>query len=371
MGVRAHAVRGPRIIRRRRRAHPARRTQPRRARVQARRPAARDNDRTRGTELDLSGEGRWILNPGSVGQPRDGDARAAYLLIDEEAERADYRRIEYPFERTQEEIRERGLPEPLAERLAAGSRSLPFESSDSSDASSASPWSSFDSSSLSRRLRLGRRCPRPGRHLASSKSSSSASSACSSCFLHERSDLACCFLDSLFLRCRPGRQPRPRRRRGRELRRLEGCAVIVVSDVCREGGRRRNTRSTNLMEELYPFGGTTLTRIPHGESRDSRANAAGSSLTKAKTPSAVRPETTGAPIVFEDEGFDDAFDNLCRSPVRRDHRRTRSTSKFFCDGRICVNGKLFVRITNLDDPGDSCSTSPGQPYHADQRTGRG
>ena len=73
-----------------------------------------------GTELDLSGEGRWILNPGSVGQPRDGDARAAYLVIDGGAERAGYRRVEYPVERTQEEIRERGLPAPLAERLAHG-----------------------------------------------------------------------------------------------------------------------------------------------------------------------------------------------------------------------------------------------------------
>ena len=73
-----------------------------------------------GTELDLSGESRWILNPGSVGQPRDGDARAAYLLLDVEGQRARYRRVEYPVERTQEEIRERGLPEPLAERLAQG-----------------------------------------------------------------------------------------------------------------------------------------------------------------------------------------------------------------------------------------------------------
>jgi predicted phosphodiesterase len=71
-----------------------------------------------GTELDLSGDGRWILNPGSVGQPRDGDSRAAYLLIDND--RVRYRRIEYPVERTQEEIRERGLPEPLADRLAHG-----------------------------------------------------------------------------------------------------------------------------------------------------------------------------------------------------------------------------------------------------------
>jgi predicted phosphodiesterase len=73
-----------------------------------------------GTALDLSGESRWILNPGSVGQPRDGDARAAYLLLDLEGQRASYRRVEYPVERTQEEIRERGLPEPLAERLALG-----------------------------------------------------------------------------------------------------------------------------------------------------------------------------------------------------------------------------------------------------------
>jgi diadenosine tetraphosphatase ApaH/serine/threonine PP2A family protein phosphatase len=73
-----------------------------------------------GTELDLAGSERWILNPGSVGQPRDGDPRAAYLVLDLDANRADYRRVEYPVARTQEEIRERGLPEPLAERLAQG-----------------------------------------------------------------------------------------------------------------------------------------------------------------------------------------------------------------------------------------------------------
>jgi predicted phosphodiesterase len=74
-----------------------------------------------GTEIDLSAAGgRWILNPGSVGQPRDGDPRAAYLLLDEERQRADYKRIEYAIERTQEEIRDAGLPEPLAERHAHG-----------------------------------------------------------------------------------------------------------------------------------------------------------------------------------------------------------------------------------------------------------
>lgn len=72
-----------------------------------------------GTEIDL-GEGRWLLNPGSVGQPRDGDPRAAWLLLDPDAGRASFRRVPYPIERTQQEIRERRLPDALAERLAEG-----------------------------------------------------------------------------------------------------------------------------------------------------------------------------------------------------------------------------------------------------------
>src|SRR5438876_7675430 len=72
-----------------------------------------------GREIDLS-EQRWLLNPGSVGQPRDGDPRAAYLVLDLDARRALFRRVPYEIERTQEEIRERGLPEALAARLAHG-----------------------------------------------------------------------------------------------------------------------------------------------------------------------------------------------------------------------------------------------------------
>jgi diadenosine tetraphosphatase ApaH/serine/threonine PP2A family protein phosphatase len=72
-----------------------------------------------GKEVDLS-HGRWLLNPGSVGQPRDGDPRAAYLLLDFDAQRAWFHRVPYPVERTQAEIRERNLPEALAERLAHG-----------------------------------------------------------------------------------------------------------------------------------------------------------------------------------------------------------------------------------------------------------
>jgi predicted phosphodiesterase len=73
-----------------------------------------------GTQVELSEGGRTLLNPGSVGQPRDGDARAAWLLLDLDAGVASFRRVEYALERTQEEIREVGLPEALAERLAHG-----------------------------------------------------------------------------------------------------------------------------------------------------------------------------------------------------------------------------------------------------------
>ena len=72
-----------------------------------------------GTAIDLS-TGRWLLNPGSVGQPRDGDPRAAWLLIDNAAGRAAFRRVQYPIHETQAAIRERGLPDALAARLAQG-----------------------------------------------------------------------------------------------------------------------------------------------------------------------------------------------------------------------------------------------------------
>jgi diadenosine tetraphosphatase ApaH/serine/threonine PP2A family protein phosphatase len=66
------------------------------------------------------GERRWLLNPGSVGQPRDGDPRAAWLLLDLEAGRGAFRRVPYPIDEAQSEIRAQGLPEPLASRLAHG-----------------------------------------------------------------------------------------------------------------------------------------------------------------------------------------------------------------------------------------------------------
>jgi len=71
-----------------------------------------------GTEVEL--EGRWLLNPGSVGQPRDGDPRAAWLLLDRERKSAAFRRVDYSIAETQGEMRERGLPPALAARLAHG-----------------------------------------------------------------------------------------------------------------------------------------------------------------------------------------------------------------------------------------------------------
>jgi len=72
-----------------------------------------------GTEATL-GEGRRLLNPGSVGQPRDGDPRAAWLEVDFDARTARFHRVAYDIERTQSELRERDLPEALAERLSQG-----------------------------------------------------------------------------------------------------------------------------------------------------------------------------------------------------------------------------------------------------------
>lgn len=72
-----------------------------------------------GSDVDLA-DGRWLLNPGAVGQPRDGDPRAAYLLLDLERRHARFRRLPYDVAATQAELREQALPEGLAARLAEG-----------------------------------------------------------------------------------------------------------------------------------------------------------------------------------------------------------------------------------------------------------
>jgi predicted phosphodiesterase len=81
--------------------------------------AATGEPRRGGDAVDLSA-GEWILNPGSVGQPRDGDARAAWLLLDLGLWRASWRRTEYDIAGAQAAIRAARLPESLAERLEYG-----------------------------------------------------------------------------------------------------------------------------------------------------------------------------------------------------------------------------------------------------------
>jgi diadenosine tetraphosphatase ApaH/serine/threonine PP2A family protein phosphatase len=63
---------------------------------------------------------KYLVNPGSVGQPRDGDPRAAYGLVDTTANSVDLYRVDYPIETTQAKVIAVGLPEVLAQRLAVG-----------------------------------------------------------------------------------------------------------------------------------------------------------------------------------------------------------------------------------------------------------
>jgi predicted phosphodiesterase len=72
-----------------------------------------------GTRLDLS-QGRWLINPGSVGQPRDGDPRAAWLELDTDAWEVTYHRTEYEIDRAADAITASELPEHLAKRLYVG-----------------------------------------------------------------------------------------------------------------------------------------------------------------------------------------------------------------------------------------------------------
>jgi diadenosine tetraphosphatase ApaH/serine/threonine PP2A family protein phosphatase len=66
------------------------------------------------------GRHRYLINPGSVGQPRDGDWRASFVLWDLERNHLELKRIEYPVQRTQEKLLQRDWPHYLAHRLAKG-----------------------------------------------------------------------------------------------------------------------------------------------------------------------------------------------------------------------------------------------------------
>ena len=72
------------------------------------------------TELDLKAASRYLINPGSVGQPRDGDPRAAYAIVDTGKRRIEMLRLEYAIEDAQQKVVKAGLPEVLAQRLSVG-----------------------------------------------------------------------------------------------------------------------------------------------------------------------------------------------------------------------------------------------------------
>jgi predicted phosphodiesterase len=71
-------------------------------------------------DLKLADNKRYLINPGSVGQPRDGDPRASFLVYNADDHRVSFNRVEYDVRACQDKIIHAGLPSQLAERLASG-----------------------------------------------------------------------------------------------------------------------------------------------------------------------------------------------------------------------------------------------------------
>ena len=84
------------------------------------RPMYRSKKDLENVSLDLRHDGKYLLNPGSVGQPRDGDWRAACALFDSEAYKVTFYRVPYNLEKAQKTILDAKLPDRLALRLADG-----------------------------------------------------------------------------------------------------------------------------------------------------------------------------------------------------------------------------------------------------------
>lgn len=70
--------------------------------------------------LEIHPDTLYLINPGSVGQPRDGDPRAAYAVFDSKQQTIAFRRVNYPIDKTAGEIKAAGLPDALAARLFRG-----------------------------------------------------------------------------------------------------------------------------------------------------------------------------------------------------------------------------------------------------------
>ena len=76
--------------------------------------------RPRDAIVPLAPGGKYLLNPGAVGQPRDGDPRAGYAIVDDSQQIVELYRVPYPIEEAQAKVLKAGLPEVLAQRLAVG-----------------------------------------------------------------------------------------------------------------------------------------------------------------------------------------------------------------------------------------------------------
>jgi len=84
------------------------------------RPQYRNTRGPETLELSLKADARYLLNPGSIGQPRDGDWRAGFVIYDSDARVAEFHRVPYDVEKAQRRILDAALPERLAQRLAVG-----------------------------------------------------------------------------------------------------------------------------------------------------------------------------------------------------------------------------------------------------------
>jgi diadenosine tetraphosphatase ApaH/serine/threonine PP2A family protein phosphatase len=78
------------------------------------------NRTTRECTVQIEPDAAYLINPGSVGQPRDNDPRAAYALYDTGTARLDLIRVPYQIALTQQKMTEAGLPAPLIRRLESG-----------------------------------------------------------------------------------------------------------------------------------------------------------------------------------------------------------------------------------------------------------
>jgi predicted phosphodiesterase len=72
------------------------------------------------SQLSLQPDVKYLINPGAVGQPRDGDPRAAYAIVDTDHRRMEWYRVHYPVELTQAKVSQAGLPKVLGQRLTVG-----------------------------------------------------------------------------------------------------------------------------------------------------------------------------------------------------------------------------------------------------------